>query len=227
MTPHPLDRPIWNSLETGWAEWAQGDARARRIDPAYNVFGAAADDSDANQAALAALVPVDGEMWVVEPSVWPTPPGCRVERVAPLVQMIWQGVLPEQSDDRVIDLDEGDAPAMQALATLTKPGPFAEHTSRLGSFVGIRDQGRLVAMAGERMALPGWREVSAVCTDPDYRGRGLAGVLIRVVAARMIARGETPWLTSYAGNTDALALYEALGFRHRREMTVTVLAQAI
>ena len=84
----------------------------------------------------------------------------------------------------------------------------------------------VVAMAGERMRLPGWSEVSGVCTHPDHRGRGHAAALMRTVAARMIARGKTPWLTSYATNAGAIALYETLGYRHRADMIATVLVRA-
>ncbi|MEI9852841.1 MAG: GNAT family N-acetyltransferase [Sphingomonas sp.] len=122
-------------------------------------------------------------------------------------------------------LGDADAPEMLALATLTEPGPFHAHTHSLGDFVGIRVGGRLAAMAGERMKLPGFTEVSAVCTHPDFRGRGYAGALMRVVIGGILARGETPILHSYATNRHAIALYESLGFRTRAELVFTVLAR--
>ncbi|MEI9963878.1 MAG: GNAT family N-acetyltransferase [Caulobacteraceae bacterium] len=105
---------------------------------------------------------------------------------------------------------------MLALATLTQPGPFFARTHQLGDFIGVKQEGRLVAMAGERMRPTGFTEVSGVCTHPDWRGRGYAAGLMRLVAARILARGETPFLHVYASNTGAIALYEALGFRLRR-----------
>ena len=96
----------------------------------------------------------------------------------------------------------------------------------LGAFVGIKQDGRLVAMAGERMRPEGFTEVSGVCTLPDHRGRGYAGRLMQVVAGRIAARGETPFLHSYASNLGAIRLYESLGFVIRREVTATVLAKA-
>ncbi|THD36524.1 MAG: GNAT family N-acetyltransferase [Sphingomonas sp.] len=225
---HPLDRPVWNALTTGWAHLAEGDDRAWRLDRGHGVFGAAADRSADSLAALAALVPDDGELWMVERADWPAPPGLHVERAAGLVQMVCEQLTRASPPDfDIVNLTEDDADEMLALATLTKPGPYVRHTNRLGHFVGVRRDGALIAMAGERMKLPGWTEVSAVCTHPDHRGRGYAGGLMRTVAARMIARGETPWLTSYATNAGAIALYGSLGFRHRADMTATVLVRDI
>jgi predicted GNAT family acetyltransferase len=129
-------------------------------------------------------------------------------------------------DFAIVDLTEADAPQMLALATQTRPGPFFSRTHQLGDFVGVKIDGRLMAMAGERMKSEGFTEVSGVCTDPDCRGRGYAGALMRVVANRILARGETPFLHSYAHNTGAIALYETLGFVLRREMTMTVLERS-
>jgi predicted GNAT family acetyltransferase len=114
---------------------------------------------------------------------------------------------------------------MLALATLTEPGPFFARTHQLGDFVGVRDGGRLMAMAGERMKPTGFTEVSGVCTHPDGRGRGYAGALTRAVVAKILARGEQPFLHVYAHNTGAIALYEALGFSLRRKMSMTVLTR--
>ena len=115
---------------------------------------------------------------------------------------------------------------MVELAALTKPGPFLIRTHELGGYIGIRDQGRLVAMAGERFKLPGFTEVSAVCTHPDYRGRGYAAALTLAVATRIAARGETPFLHTFASNINAIRLYEKLGFVLRTPMSVTVLRRA-
>lgn len=225
---HPLDRPVWGALTTGWADLAEGDEQALRLDRGHGVFGAAANRSPGSMAALGALVPDDGELWMVERDEWPVPPGARIQRVAGLVQMVCDRLTPTPSPAfDIVDLTEDDAGDMLALATLTKPGPFVRHTNRLGHFVGVRQGGGLVAMAGERMKLPGWSEVSGVCTHPDHRGRGYAAGLMRTVATRMIARGETPWLTSYASNKGAIALYETLGFRRRADLTATVLIRDI
>jgi len=221
-TSHPLDRPVWTALTGRQAGFAAGDVRALRYRPEINVLAAAADDSADALAALAALVPPGGRIATVEGAKTAVPPGLAVVKRAMLVQMIAERPAPADPLD-YLDLGDADAPEMLALATLTEPGPFVEATHRLGEFIGVRIDGRLAAMAGERMRAPGLTEVSAVCTHPDWRGRGLAGKLMRVVMARIVARGETPFLHSYASNATAITLYEKLGFRVRREVTATFL----
>jgi predicted GNAT family acetyltransferase len=126
--------------------------------------------------------------------------------------------MPTVSDPRVIRLTEADAADMLDLATLTQPGPFTLNALRLGEFWGIREEGRLVAMAGERMGQPGYGEISGVCCHPDARGKGFARLLSLVVAGRISARGEQPYLHAYAGNLPAIRLYESIDFRLRRAM---------
>ncbi|WP_416464523.1 GNAT family N-acetyltransferase [Sphingomonas sp. VDB2] len=223
---HPLDRPVWHSLSGGWSALAQGDAHARRIDPLYGPFGAAADDSAASRAALAALVPEAGELWLVGPDAMIPPPGVTVMRTAMLAQMVAPSITPAASAKPAwATLDESDAEEMRALALLTRPGPFAPRTHRLGRFIGVREHGQLIAMAGERMALPGFTEVSGVCTHPDWRGRGLAGALMRIVAQAILDRGETPFLHAYAAHDRTIALYRMLGFEVRAELPMMVVTR--
>ena len=224
---HPLDRPVWRALSTRQAPVAQGDGRALRFAPDYGVFAAAADATPESLAALAALVPQGGQVALVEASPAPPPPATAAATSA----VLWQMTAPSLTaapppDFTIVDLTEGDAAQMLALATLTRPGPFFGRTHQLGDFVGVKVDGRLLAMAGERMKPEGFTEVSGVCTDPDCRGRGYAGALMRVVANRILARGETPFLHSYAHNTGAIGLYETLGFALRSEMTMTVLERS-
>jgi predicted GNAT family acetyltransferase len=119
-------------------------------------------------------------------------------------------------------LDDTDADEMRALADLTKPGPFAERTHELGEFFGVRRNGRLIAMTGERMKLSGFAEVSGVCTHPDHRGMGYAAALIARVAQAILYRGETPFLHAFADNQGAIKLYERLGFSTRWRPTLMV-----
>ena len=123
-------------------------------------------------------------------------------------------------------LGTADVPEMTDLVTRTEPGPWRPRTVEFGGYVGVRDDGALVAMAGERMRPPGFTEVSAVCTEPDYRGRGLAGGLTRVVAAAIAARGDRPMLHASAHNAGAVRLYESLGFRQTRPMVAMAFARA-
>lgn len=227
MSTAPLDRTVWNCLTGPQARLAIGSDSAWRIDPGYGPFAAARDHSDAALAALADLARPGGELWLVETETWPVPPGMELVRTAPLVQMVAVQPLAILPDDAPCDpLSEQDAAEMTALALATEPGPWGDNTRLYGQFYGIRDNGKLAAMAGERMRpAPGLAEVSAVCTWPDYRGQGLAGQLIRRVMAGFTARGDVPFLHSYAENAKAIGLYESLGFEIRREMVVTVLGK--
>lgn len=226
MPANALDRPVWTSLTSHRAPFALGEGSARRFGPQYGPLAGAADASPESQAALAALPSDEGGLWMLEADPVAAPPGMVVAREAVGTQMVADRLIAADSDLAWINLTDDDAPEMLALATLTKPGPFAEQTHRLGQFIGVKQNGVLVAMAGERMRLPGYTEVSGVCTHPDHRGRGYAATLMRAVMARIIATGETPFLHAYASNTGAIALYETLGFRVRREMAVTVLVKA-
>jgi predicted GNAT family acetyltransferase len=124
-------------------------------------------------------------------------------------------------------LGEADAAEMLELALLTRPGPFRKRTHTLGRFIGVRDRGRLIAMAGERLKMDGFVEISAVCTHPDYRGRGLGGALLQAVGDRILSEGDTPFLHTYAHNTGAIALYRKLGFEVRSEMVHAVWKRAV
>lgn len=226
MPDHLLDRPVWNALATGWSTLAQGDVRARRIDPLHGPFGAATDDGATAQAALGALAPQDGELWIVERAPIAPPPATRLLRTAMLAQMIADrpvaGIAPAFA---VTALTEADAADMRALALMTRPGPFLPLTHRLGRFIGVKQDGVLVAMAGERMRLPGFAEVSGVCTHPDHRGQGYAKGLMRMVMQSMQARGETPFLHAYADHDATIALYKTLGFRVRAKLNMMVVTR--
>ena len=227
MTAHPLDRPVWSMLTGRQAHLGEGDQRALRLDRGYGVFGVAADTDAEAQAALAALIPPGEELWIVEGERWPVPVGAREVKRAVLTQMVAEGAPPPERDGEpaIIALGAADAAEMAALADHARPGPWGLTTHRYGPFFGIRDDaGRLLAMAGQRMLMPGMAEVSGVSTWQDCRGRGYARALIGHVMRAMVARGEVPFLHSYADNAGAIALYESLGFRIRREVHVLVIA---
>jgi predicted GNAT family acetyltransferase len=197
-----------------------------RIDRGYGPFGAAADMEAEALAALAALVPDVGELWLVEGEPWPLPPGTRDVKRAVLSQMVADSVPESRADaSDIIALGEADATEMAALADHAQPGPWGPKTHRYGPFFGIRQDGRLLAMAGQRMLMPGMAEVSGVSTWADCRGRGYARVLIGHVMRAMAARGEQPFLHSYADNAGAIALYESLEFRIRCEVHVLAIAR--
>jgi ribosomal protein S18 acetylase RimI-like enzyme len=224
----PLDRPVWNALTTEQAHLAAVTGAAVRIDSDYGPFAAARDDSAEALAALAAtLRGRDDRIGVVEREAWPVPDGTRVLGGGDLVQMVFEGKRSRQPDDpRIKLLGERDAKAMAALAHATEPGPWGPKTHRYGDFYGIRIGRKLASMAGERMRLPGLAELSGVSTWPEFRGQGLASVLIRRVVRGLLERGDTPFLHCYAANAGAIALYEALGFRVRARMCFQILALA-
>jgi ribosomal protein S18 acetylase RimI-like enzyme len=221
-----LDRPVWSSLATVHAAFAIGDDRARRFAPDIGPLAGARDDEPDSLAALGALVPIDGSLLVLQVDPIVLPPATVVTTNAPGVQLVLDRLVDVAPDDRIVPLGDDDRAAMLELATLTKPGPFAARTSVLGEFVGVKEGGQLIAMAGERMKQPGFSEVSGVCTHPTARGRGLARSLSAHVARRILARGEVPYLHAYAANAAAIALYESLGFRLRTGVQVNAIARA-
>ncbi len=221
---HPLDRPVWASLTTHLARWAEGGPLALRFRRDVQGFASAVDDSAAAAQALADLVLPGEQVYLAQAAAITAPAGLVTLKAAPVLQMLGatEAGAPEDAHD-VLELGDADAPEMLALARLTRPGPFMARTHRLGRFIGVRREGRLVAMAGERMRQPGFTEVSGVCTHPDSRGQGLARRLSALVAAHIRARGEQPYLHVWADNTGAIALYEALGFRLRATINVAQL----
>jgi predicted GNAT family acetyltransferase len=221
VTPraHPLDCPIWSALTTRQSHCGGDGALARRFRADIAPFAAARDETPEAIAALAALSQADDDMSLLEPHPPPLPRGVLLKMSAPGVQMAAHAITGGGSAARIEALSEADAPDMLALAQLTKPGPFRAATHTLGRFLGVREGARLIAMAGERLQMDGFVEVSAVCTHPDFQGRGLAGALMRAVAQRILDEGDTPFLHAYAANTGAIALYRKLGFAHRTDVT--------
>ena len=230
---HPLDRPVWASLMTRLAPLSEGGELARRFDREVNLFASARDDSEEALAALAGLVQPGDRVFVLQVPEITVPRGLVAVKRAQGVQMVAMRALEAaeaSSGDReqpIEPLGEQDAPEMLALAQLTEPGPFLRRTHAMGAFLGVREQGRLVAMAGERFRLPGYTEVSGVCTHPDQRGRGLARRLSAAVAAGIQARGDQPFLHAWKSNAAAIALYESLGFELRAEVNVAVLERLV
>jgi predicted GNAT family acetyltransferase len=226
MAAHPLDRPVWHALTGGQAAFAVTNGAAVRMAVDVGPFAAACDDSPESLAALAALIPVGGSVVLMQAERPPIPQGLTVDLAADGVQMVAGPFVQPPGEADIVTLGDGDVPEMLELTALTRPGPFAQRTNRLGHFRGVRIDGRLAAMAGERLRFDGFTEVSGVCTHPDFRGRGLAGLLSYRIASELQAQGITPFLHAFASNTSAIRLYESLGFRLRRMMTITVLSRA-
>jgi ribosomal protein S18 acetylase RimI-like enzyme len=223
---NPLDRPIWTALSTRQAEFAQGQSGALRYRASVEPFAAAGVDDERSLETLATLAAPGETLLLIQTQPSPVPPGLELVSEAVGVQMVAiRGIEGEKPAD-AMPMGDADVREMIALAELTKPGPFRAETHKLGQFWGVRRDGRLIAMAGERMKIPGMSEVSGVCTHPDWRGHGFARTLSAFVANQIQQRGEIPFLHAYADNAAAIRLYEELGFVHRSNMAVQALALA-
>jgi ribosomal protein S18 acetylase RimI-like enzyme len=213
---HVLDNPIWASLTRAHVELGEFNDRAGRYRPTVSPFGALHDPSDPGAwADLAGLIrPGGGVAMSADPALIPAD---WVDLdPTPGVQLVATDALRTEPLPTAMVLGAADAPEMVDLVARTKPGPFFAETYRMGRYLGIRHHGALVAMAGERLHPPGWTEISAVCTDPAFRGRGFARALIAAVAHGVRERGETPFMHAAASNTRAIDLYLWMGFTLRR-----------
>lgn len=222
---HPLDSVVWSSLTGPHAYFALGNAGARRYPPDVSPFAALdpalgyhPDRDGERWAALADLVSPGGTATLSGPPalIARMPAGWKIGLRLPGVQMIAAEALISGPDPEAVVLGDSDVPEMLDLVRRTEPGPFAARTHTTGTYLGIRRNGALIAMAGERMHPPGHTEISAVCTDPAFRGQGLAARLIRAVAHGIRGRDETPFLHAAQSNTAAIGLYQSIGFVVRR-----------
>ena len=220
---HPLDHPIWTALTTTQRALAEGDARARRYPTEVTPFADMPDLSAENFAALAALMSPADIAVLFTPEAVKVPAEFKVVLAETGEQMIGTPIETPANGVDIVTLGRDDVPAMIELTELTKPGPFYARTHELGTFRGIRVDGQLVAMAGERMKPAHYTEMTAVCVHPSHRGRGYGQMLLSAVSRGIVSRGEIPFLHVFTSNHSAIALYRRQGMEIRRRLHVTVL----
>ncbi len=221
----PLDNPPWAALAGAHRSLAQGGPLALRYLPDVAPFAAVAEPTETCFAALARLVPPHGRVALQTFDRLVPPPPFAVEMQAPLFQMVLESSVPVglPTEPAHVVLTAGDVPAMIDLTGRTRPGPFGPRTIELGHYIGIHADGALAAMAGERMRFDHFVEISAVCTDPAFRGRGFATLLMLRLARRIQDQGMVPILHVFESNASAIALYERMGFVKRRAFFITVM----
>ena len=225
-----LDNPIWNALRIEHRSLALREGDALRYPPAVGPLAGTPDQSLESYRSLQTLAGPGGILGLFFPDPPAPPAPWSLYRGGALTQMICRTPHLIEPGNPAVGvnlrrLQSSHVPAMIELATVTEPGPFRERTIELGNFYGIFEGDRLLAMAGQRMRIPGFIEVSAVCTHPDARGRGYAGILMSVVMRDIVAAGATPILHAFADNP-ALSLYRRLGFAHRRAFQLAVIKLA-
>ena len=221
-----LDDPVGESLRGQHARFARVLGQAATYQSGVATFSAVAGGHDPRRwADLARLLGPGAFADMFSYPAIPPPDWAPVFVLAGR-QMIWRGAgqpaAPRAGTvhaGTVVDLGEDSVPEMLDLIARTRPGPFWPRTRELGRYLGVRENGVLVAMAGERLRPPGWTEISAVCTAPEARGRGYAGRLIRALIADIVARGERPFLHVAEANDVAIARYQRLGFVTRKPVT--------
>ncbi len=224
---HPLDHPVWNALTSTQSALALGGALARRYPPDIAPFADMADMSPQSFAALGALMAPSDVVALFTPDPVTAPPEFKTLLAKTGEQMIGMPADTSGAAAGIVTLGADDVPDMMELTKLTNPGPFAARTHELGTFLGVKIDGRLVAMAGERMKPANYTEITAVCVHPDHRGRGYAQALLGAVARQIAARGEIPFLHVFSDNGSAIALYRRQGMEIRRRLYVTVLGRAV
>jgi GNAT superfamily N-acetyltransferase len=226
MSLHFLDNIVWHALTGPHARFAAGDGGARRYAAGFSPIVGFENPESPDFAALARVCSAREafhcEGWYGSP-----PSGWRIDFETTLLKMVFEGPMPDADEaPEVVMLNSTHANAALALATVTRPGPFGPRTIELGDYFGVFEDGKLIAMAGERMYAGSMREISGVCTLPEFQGRGLARRLMRKLARQQMSRGETPFLHVIHDNATARSLYQRMGFRVSSESVVRVISQA-
>jgi ribosomal protein S18 acetylase RimI-like enzyme len=221
-----LDNPAWHALSTVHASFAEGDALAKRYPREVGPLAAVNEPSPNAYQSLARIIGSGDVAGLVYGSPLTPPSDFTVLRAMEVGQMVCASPAVVEPEHGIERLDQGWIKEMLSLTELTQPGPFGPRTPELGLYLGVIESGRLVAMAGVRVQFPGFSEISAVCTHPDFRGRGYARSLVSALVIEIIRRGDIPFLHVRMDNADAMHVYEKLGFRLRKTMHLAILTRA-
>jgi ribosomal protein S18 acetylase RimI-like enzyme len=218
---HLLDNIVWHALSGAQKKFSVGAEDIRRFAPGFSpIIGFA----DAQSPSLNALVSFcdAGEHFYCSEWSGPASDGWQIEEESTMFRMVWEGAVPAADADGAVQLGPQHAAQALELATLTRPGPFGLRTVELGDYFGFFEGERLLAMGGERFYAGSYREISGVCTHPDFQGRGFARRLMNKLIRRQLQRNETPFLHVMRDNSVARDLYKRMGFRDYRETVVRV-----
>lgn len=231
----PLDNPIWTALTTKQAQHAHSSALARRFPPEMALLGALAAITPMAFDSLAQLIQRDA-VTLCFPAPPQLPSGWEVVRSVELHQMVQEqealssspsSSAPGSSVTDVIELTPAEVPEMSEVYAATRPGrTLCPRIQKLGQFLGVREEGKLVAMAGLRLHFAGYHEITTVATLPAHEGRGHATALVRALVERIRARGERPFLTVRTDNTRAIEIYHRLGFKERTVLSSRTIRRA-
>jgi ribosomal protein S18 acetylase RimI-like enzyme len=222
-----LDNAVWNAFTTGNRLLSRGDGSVRYLDKKVSPFVGLKTYNDANFKKLWDFIEHRRVLVLPAPRDFVVPQPWKTLRAVDVEQMVYtRSVIDVPASDDVISLGEQDVPRMLALTKLTDPGPFDTRTIEYGHYEGIYRDGRLVAMAGQRMHPVPYAEISAVCTHPDFAGHGFASLLMTRQINRMLAAGDMPFLHVKAENDRAIRLYEHLGFVKRASIAVFIIQKA-
>lgn len=214
---NPLDNPIWSALASRHASLALGAGTLKRYPRDVAPFIAASGETMAEPESFASLIAA-GERVYALGDPFSAPAGWELKRLGSGLQMVCAGPMAAVAGPAIRQLNDDDRPDVLALTALVYPHYFRPRTMTLGRYFGIHDAGRLVAMAGERMAMPGFVEVSAVCTHPDFTGRGYSRRLLIQLSNDILSHGDTPFLHVAPDNERARQLYLRNGYVLRREL---------
>lgn len=221
---HLLDNPIYHALNTAQKSMSEGNATVKYYQPTIAAFAGLATHSKENLELLYQVSPEESVFVIFSKTALPLDKQWELLTHIDMYQLVYEGKeTPIITNQKWVDLFEENVEVMKALVELTKPGPLLDRTIEFGDYIGIFDADQLVAMAGHRFNPAPYREISAVCTHPDYVGRGYGFVLLQEQIKRILTREEIPFLHVRADNEGAIHLYQKLGFVIRTEMTAYVI----